>query len=67
MYCMTDRILQIHNLSRRNLCGHIWRLYFRCRSLSLHLANWIARRKVDLVNTIFVDQDTVEVEFDGKT
>ena len=67
MYCMTDRILQFHHLSHRDLGGYIGCIYFRCRSLSLHFANWIARREVDLVNSVLVDQNAVEVELDRKT
>lgn len=67
MYCMTDRILQIHLSRYRYFCGHIGCFYICCCSFPLHVANWIVRFEVDLVNTILVNKDTVEVEFDRKT
>jgi hypothetical protein len=65
---MICRILQIRILSRyRYFCGHIGCFHICCCSFPLHITNRIVRFEVDLVNTILVNEDTVEVEFDRET
>lgn len=50
-----------------DVCGNTRSLDVGCLAGLLHVLDRVLGLEVDLVDTVLVDKDTVEVEFDGET